>query len=81
MTDEIKRETVTIKMPKAVMDLLRYTQPMTGDTPEQDIEYYAVESVRSRIDAGGFWPTPKALTDQFNLNPIFKEILDDPIKE
>lgn len=77
----IEYESVNVKVPKAVMDLLRYAQPVTGDTPEQDIEYYVVESVRSRLDADGFNPTAKNLTDQFSLNPVFKEILGDPIKE
>lgn len=78
---KIEYETLEIKVPKAVMDLLRYAQPITGDTPEQDIEYYVVESVRSRLESDGFNPTPKDLADQFNLNPVLKEILNDTIEE
>jgi len=58
------------------MDLLRFSQPVTGDTPEQNIEYMIVDSVRARIDSGEFLPTPKDLTEKFNLNPVFKAILD-----
>ena len=81
MTKKIEFESVTIQVPKAVMDLLRYAQPTSGDTPEQDIEYYLVESVRSRLDVNAFSPTAKDLTDKFGLNPVFKEILDDTIEE
>ena len=77
----IEYESVTVKVPKQVMDLLRYAQPITGDTPEQDIEYYVVESVRSRLDVNAFSPTAKDLTDKFGLNPVFKEILDATIEE
>ena len=81
MIEKIEYESVTVKMPKAVMDLLRYAQSITGNTPDQDIAYYAVESVKSRIEVNGFSPSPKALAAQFNLNPVFKEILDDTIAE
>ena len=77
----IEYEQVTVKIPKAVMDLLRHIQLTTGDTPEQDIEYYVVDSVRSRMDADVFLPTSKELTDKFSLNPVFKEILNDTIEE
>ena len=76
----IEYESVTVKVPKQVMDLLRYAQPTTGDTPEEDIEYGIVEGVRSRLEAGMF-STPKDLADQFNLNPVFEEILEDTIEE
>ena len=74
-------EQITVKIPKAIMNLLRYAQPVTGDTPEQDIEYGILDNVRARIESGGFLPTPKGLADKFNLNPIFKEILEDTIEE
>ena len=63
------------------MNLLCHTEPVTGDTPEQDIVYAAVESVRSRLESGLFVPTPKILTDQYNLNPVFEAILNDPVEE
>ena len=77
----IEYEQVTVKIPKAVMDLLRHTQPIAGKTPEQYIEYYVVEGIRSRMDSGEFLPTSKDVADQFNLNPVFKEILNDTIEE
>ena len=79
MSEKIEYETVTIKLPKAIMSFLRQAQTVTGDTPEEDIQYYIIESIRSRIDCGGFFPSHKQLADQYHLNPIFKKILDDEI--
>ena len=62
------------------MDLLRHSQAITGDTPQQDMEYAIVESVRARIDGGQFLPTREALVKQYNLNPVFKAILDCPVE-
>ncbi|MGD0644698.1 MAG: hypothetical protein ABSA75_07320 [Candidatus Bathyarchaeia archaeon] len=79
--EPILYEEVSVKIPKAVMDLLRAAKSVTGDTPEQDIEWNFVENVRARIDSGQFLPTPKGLVDQYNLNPVFEAILNDPVKE
>ena len=79
--EPIEYEQVSIKLPKAVMNLLRHTESVTDDTPEQDIEYAVVESVRSRLESGLFLPTPKILTNQYNLNPVFEAILDNPVEE
>lgn len=73
-------EDVTVKVPANIMELLRHSQAITGDTPQQDIEYAIVESVRARIDGGQFLPTREALVKQYNLNPVFKAILDCPVE-
>ena len=73
-------ETVTIKIPAAVMNLLRASESVTGDTPVQFLEYEVVSAVRAQIEANGFLPTGKALADQYNLNPVFEAVLNDPIK-
>jgi hypothetical protein len=73
-------ETVTVKIPKAIMELLRHSESITGDTPTQDIEYAAVESVRSRIDSGQFLPTRQALADQYNFNPCLKRFSTIPLR-
>jgi len=74
----VEYENVTIKVPKPIMELLRSVQAITGETPEQDIEYSIVESIRSRLDSKDFITT-EALDDKFGLNPVFKEILDDEL--
>jgi hypothetical protein len=73
-------EEVTLKIPTPFMDLLRHSQAITGDTPRQDMEYAIVESIRARIDGGQFLPTRETLVKQYNLNPLFKAILDCPIE-
>lgn len=73
-------ETVTVKVPRAVMNLLRASESITGDSPRADIEYAIVESVRARIDGGQFLPTREVLVKQYNLNPIFKAVLDCPVE-
>jgi hypothetical protein len=73
-------EDVNVKIPTNIMELLRHSQAITGDTPQQDIEYAVVEGVRARIDGGQFLPTREALVKQYNLNPVFKAILDCPVE-
>jgi len=69
-------EKISVKLPTPIMNLLRDAQSITGDTPEQDLEYAIIDSVRARVDSGQFFPTRKDLADKYNLNPIFKTILD-----
>ena len=69
-------EEVTVKIPKAIMDLLRHSESITGDSPTADIEYAVVESVRARIDGGQFLPTRETLLKHYNLEPLFKSILE-----
>jgi hypothetical protein len=73
-------EDVNVKIPTNIMELLRHSQAITGDTPQQDIEYAVVEGVRARIDGDQFLPTREALVKQYNLNPVFKAILDCPVE-
>ena len=73
-------ESVTVKIPANIMELLRHSQSITGDSPTADIEYAVVESVRARIDGSQFLPTREALVKQYNLNPVFKAILDCPVE-
>lgn len=78
MNEKIEYEKITIEVPKAVMDFLRYIETITGDTPEHDIEWNIVENVRARADSDLYVKapkTPKELVDQFNLNPVFQTIL------
>jgi hypothetical protein len=69
-------ENVSIKLPKSVMDLLRYIEPLNEEAPEAAIEYFVVESIRAGIDAGTLLPQKEALTEKFNLDSVFKAVLD-----
>lgn len=79
MTEKIEYETITIEVPKQVMELLRFSESMGKMTPKEWIEYSVVETVRSGLDANMFLPSPAALAEKFNLNPVFKEILNDTV--
>jgi len=76
----IEYEEVKIRVPKQVMELLRFAVPVTEMTPEEWIEYTTVDNVRAGLEANDFLPDAKALADKFQLNPVLKDILDDPIK-
>lgn len=81
-TKAIEFEEVTIKIPKAIMDLLRDAREAIELTPQQFFEYFIVEQVRSLIDYEDYFsPTPEQMTKKYNLNPVFKEILDYPSKD
>lgn len=76
---QIEYETVTVKIPKQVMELLRFSQIAFKMTPTEYIEYNILELVRADLDSGEFLPSGKELADKFNINPIFKEILNDEV--
>ena len=76
----IEYEQVTVKVPKAVMDLLRFSESVIEQTPKEYIEWAIVEHVRAGIDARDFMPSSLDLTNKFNLNPVFQQIIGDPVK-
>lgn len=76
----IEYETVTIKVPKLVMDLLRFAESVLEESPIEFIEYVVVENVKAGLLADEFMPSAKYLADKFNLNPIFKELVDEVIE-
>lgn len=76
---EIEYEQVTVKVPKRVMELLRFSASVLEQTPEQWIEYTIVDNVRAGLDSGQFLPDGLALAKKFNLNPVLKELINDPI--
>lgn len=78
--EPIEYETVTLKVPKKIMKLLRDTGYL-GQTAEQYLEREIVDVVRADIECGeAFTPTPPQLVEQYDLNPVFKEILDMTVK-
>lgn len=66
---EIEFESVTVKVPKPVMEFLRKTE----SDPIEALEYTIVESTRSYIDA----IDPDVVVNLFGLNTVFAEVLGD----
>jgi hypothetical protein len=64
---EIEFETVTVKVPKIVMDFLRKTE----ENATEWIESTVVENVAAEIEG----MKPQEWADLFSLTPVFKEVL------
>jgi len=75
----IEYESISIEVPKQVMELLRASESILEMSPKEWIEYYLVDAVRSSIDSDMFTDSPKELADKFSLTPVFKEILDTTV--
>jgi hypothetical protein len=80
----IEFETVTLKVPKNVLEYFRVQAKMDNETLEQNLEYHLVELCHSSMEG----MSPDTLMEIFNVKPIFKEILaypsltlNDPAKE
>jgi len=71
----IEFESVTVKVPKPIMDFLRKTD-IDNEGPEAWIEWQIVESVRAYLECEHTeeWVTV------FKLGPVFRKVLGDLIK-
>lgn len=73
---KIEYEEVTLKIPKAIMNLLRDSEKALEETATEYLEHKLVDAIRGDIDCGDcFVPTPQQIAERYSLNPIFKEIL------
>ena len=72
-TVKIEYETVTLNIPKKLMDWLRSMEKAEGKTAIQQLEYEIVEHLRANIEA----LTGQELIELFELAPIFYELLKD----
>ena len=70
---KIEYETVTLKIPKKLMDWLRSMEKAEGKTTEQQLEYDIVDHQSANIEA----LTGQELIEIFELAPIFYELLKD----
>ena len=68
---EIEFETVQVRIPKRIMDMLRKYE----DDIEGYLTYSIVSFIRADLDAGVF-ANYEDIIEEFNLEPIFKAILD-----
>jgi hypothetical protein len=69
--EQIEFESVTIKVPKNVMNLLRaYSKHGLGMTANEYLEYSILQAVRADLDVGDvFTLEPEEIINQYNLNP------------
>jgi hypothetical protein len=62
------------------MDLLKFSESVIEQSPAEFAQPAIVKTVRAMVDSGEFLPDAKALSDKFKLNPVFQEIIDDPVE-
>lgn len=74
---EIEYETVTVRVPKRIMDFLRQHKALST-TAEEYIEYSIVDIVRSDID-GGVFSDPERIAEGYGLQSIFQEITNSMV--
>jgi hypothetical protein len=70
----IEFEQLMIKVPKQVMELLRFAGKTDGDTPKDYIERNVLDAVRADIDADALIQNTD-LIKMFELKPIYIELL------
>lgn len=72
-TEQIEYETVTVRVPKKLMDWLKIMPQTSGGTPQQELEYLIVDEIRADIEGR----TGLELIESLGLGPIFYELLKD----
>jgi hypothetical protein len=71
----VEFELVTLRVPKKIMEYLRMMEKANSETPTEYLEYSLVDVVRAELQA----QTGKELCDLFDLNPIFKALVNDEV--
>jgi len=75
-TVKIEYESVTLKIPKAIMKLLRDSEKSLEETAIEYLEHSLVDMVRADIETQDcFVLTPRQVVERYNLDPVFKEII------
>jgi hypothetical protein len=64
-------EQITINVPKQIMELLRFAEKGTGETPKSYIETAVLQTVRSHIEGDALIPN-EGLVEAFSLKPLFE---------
>ena len=75
--EQIEYETVTVQVPKLLMDYLRSHERDMNMTAKEYLEVTIVDCVRADIDCNHL--DPKQVADSWRLNPIFKAIINTEI--
>jgi hypothetical protein len=78
--DWVEYEEVLVRVPEAIMRLLRDSKKGLGMTPQEYIERSVVRLVRADLDVGDvFIFRPDQILKQYDLNSVFKILIDDPL--
>jgi hypothetical protein len=72
--EPIEYETVTLKIPKPIMEWLRRMEPLTHMEPVQKLEYEVVDFFRAELEGRGM--DEMALCDA-SLARVFSDVLGD----
>ena len=72
--NKIEYEEITIKVPKKVMDLLRFAEKGDRGTPKEYLECAVLQEVRANLEAGNLLEND-SLAIAFELKPIYHELL------
>lgn len=74
--EPIEYETVTLKVPKKIMKLLRDSEMSLEESAIQYMERCIVDIIRADIETQDcFVLSPRRLVEKYNLDPVFKEII------
>ncbi len=76
MKENVDFEEVTIKVPRAIMNLLRNSEEIIGRSPTEQLEYSIVADIEGCIGSEVLTPTPEQIIKKYKLGNIFKTILD-----
>ena len=76
MNENVDFEEATIKVPRAIMNLLRNSQEITGRSPTEQLEYSIVADIEGCIGSEVLTPTPQEIIEKYELGHVFKAILD-----
>jgi hypothetical protein len=76
-TEKIKHETVTIQVPKVLMNFIRNIVPTIAKTPKQYLEESIILSVCADLDTQDFFkPNPMELVKRYHLEDLNNIIKD-----
>ena len=70
---EIEYETVTLRIPKKIMDFLRSMEKPWNQTPTEYLEYQLIDEVRADLEAA----TGEEFIAWFDLATVFYQVLGD----
>jgi hypothetical protein len=70
---ELEFESVTLQVPKKVMELLRFCENASGTSPKEYIENYVIVQMISADLEAGCLIQLKDLIKKFDIEPVFEE--------
>jgi len=76
MKEKVEFEEVTIRVPRAIMNLLRNSEEIIGRSPIEQLEYGVVADIEGCIGSEVLTPTPEQIIKKYKLGHVFKTILD-----